>query len=453
MTACLAPVSGTMTIKVSRKQLAALTSQAEYTLFCAGVGSGKTKAGGLWAAREMCRCSGVGLVGANTFKQLNRVTLKAFLAQLAEMRIPYVFGSKPPRTWGQSPFPSHEMIVSAYVAGQLRQVICTQLGSFDYLRGIEIRWFWCDETRDTPKEAFDVLMARKRGGPRNVPRPALITTTPAGFDWLYDCFISHGEAALSNRAVIYSTSHDNPWLPPGYVDSLLKNYSPRLAKQEVMGQFVSLAEGQAYSEFQRSTHVSDEFDYDPAQPLIHTWDFNVNPLCSCILQVDPKSGCVYIIDEIHIMGSARTRDATEEFVRRYGQHESTVKVYGDSSGSHRGTSNERTDFQIIEDEYNKAFGPRAMMCANYRRNPSVADSVQDVNSLLLNAQGTVRLKVHPRCEYTIRDLEQVVFKPGTREIDKTDPVLTHHSDALRYYVTPVWPARSEKVRAGSFGNW
>ena len=43
--------------------------------------------------------------------------------------------------------------------------------------------------------------------------------------------------------------------------------------------------------------------------------------------------------------------------------------------------------------------------------------------------------IDPKCKGLIRDLEQVVNKEGTRDIDKTtNKELTHLSDALGYYV-------------------
>ena len=45
------------------------------------------------------------------------------------------------------------------------------------------------------------------------------------------------------------------------------------------------------------------------------------------------------------------------------------------------------------------------------------------------------LIIDPSCKHLIRDLEQVVNKEGTREIDKTsNSELSHISDALGYYV-------------------
>lgn len=64
-------------------------------------------------------------------------------------------------------------------------------------------------------------------------------------------------------------------------------------------------------------------------------------------------------------------------------------------------------------------------------NPLVVNRVNSMNNNL--SKGNI--VIDPKCKALIRDLEQVVNKEGTREIDKTtNKDLTHCSDALGYYV-------------------
>ncbi len=54
--------------------------------------------------------------------------------------------------------------------------------------------------------------------------------------------------------------------------------------------------------------------------------------------------------------------------------------------------------------------------------------------------------VAPKCVELIRDLEEVVYKPGTTVIDKDrDPKRTHLSDALGYL---VWQECHSSVKYG-----
>ena len=49
--------------------------------------------------------------------------------------------------------------------------------------------------------------------------------------------------------------------------------------------------------------------------------------------------------------------------------------------------------------------------------------------------------------------EQVVFQVGTRQLDKRDPGLTHHTDALRYYVSTEWPAKKRAAGGVTPAGW
>ena len=49
------------------------------------------------------------------------------------------------------------------------------------------------------------------------------------------------------------------------------------------------------------------------------------------------------------------------------------------------------------------------------------------------------LVIDPKCTNLIKDLEQVVNKEGTRDIDKTNKNLTHLTDALGYAVDYEFP--------------
>ena len=72
-------------------------------------------------------------------------------------------------------------------------------------------------------------------------------------------------------------------------------------------------------------------------------------------------------------------------------------------------------------------------------NPAVRDRVNAVNAMLCNHQGERRLLVNPCCKQLIRDLERVSWKADSHDnllpqLDKTNPGLTHVSDALGYLI-------------------
>ena len=71
-----------------------------------------------------------------------------------------------------------------------------------------------------------------------------------------------------------------------------------------------------------------------------------------------------------------------------------------------------------------------------------------MNARLKDGKGHRKLFiVKEKCPETIKDFEQVAFKPGTRDLDKTDPKRTHHTDAVGYYINREYPVRRIKRRA------
>ena len=69
-------------------------------------------------------------------------------------------------------------------------------------------------------------------------------------------------------------------------------------------------------------------------------------------------------------------------------------------------------------------------------NPLVINRVNSMNNNLSKGN----MIIDPKCKGLIRDLEQVVNKEGSREIDKTtNKELSHLSDALGYYTDFRYP--------------
>ena len=67
------------------------------------------------------------------------------------------------------------------------------------------------------------------------------------------------------------------------------------------------------------------------------------------------------------------------------------------------------------------------------------DRINCVNAQLRNHAGKYRLLVHPSCQHLIKDLEQVCWKADPHgnplsELDKSDPMRTHVSDAVGYLI-------------------
>jgi len=81
------------------------------------------------------------------------------------------------------------------------------------------------------------------------------------------------------------------------------------------------------------------------------------------------------------------------------------------------------------------------------RNPELKDRINCLNAIIANARRERRLKVSPHCKQLIRDLEQVSWKNDANgnpigDLDRSDRMRTHTSDALGYLIASEFPMRT-----------
>jgi len=191
-------------------------------------------------------------------------------------------------------------------------------------------------------------------------------------------------------------------------------------------------------QFDRALHVRNGFEVQRQLPLEVSCDFNVSPMAWCVGQ--HLGDEVWTFDEIVIPGGATTEDACKEVIRRYPDRKMDVVVYGDASGKARKTSASHTDYQIIQARLGTHY--RTLRLAVPGSNPKVVDRVNAVNALLKPADGSKpRYYIHPRCTELATDYARVSWKPGTRDIDKSDKKRTHFTDADGYRLASLFPVQ------------
>jgi phage terminase large subunit len=362
-----------------------LSSDKDFTLFCGGLGSGKTFAGGGWAMHMLHQFpKAKGLITANSYSQLQKATLPVFFEVLDKFGIRYHYKSQ-----------AGEIHVGDTV------IYTISMEKYDLLRGIEIGWAWSDECAFYKEEAFNVLIGRIRDKKGSCQWKG--TTTPNGFNWLYTRFV---ENPMKSSNVVYSRTTDNlANLPEKYVRTLQEQYDERLAQQELEGQFVNLSSGKVYYGFDRKKHLKEHDEgYNNAFCGL---DFNVHPLCGVFCH--EASGKIYITGEIW-QADSNTFNAAKEILQNYPTKPLTVVA--DDSGAKRKTSAKNTDHEILR---------RVNLHVVKFRNPLVKDRYNNINRLL--SKGL--LYIDPKCKKLIEDLEKLTY-------DNTDPMLSHITDALGY---------------------
>ena len=181
--------------------------------------------------------------------------------------------------------------------------------------------------------------------------------------------------------------------------------------------------------------------------------FNINPMCSIIGQQD--SVLTRVLKELALPDS-RTPAACEEFLAQTAEWTATsreplqVKIYGDATGIGRRSSASQTDWQIVKEFFHLRQDRYAATYHLRSSNPEVKDRIACVKKRLKTQAGEYFVRIDPRCQQLIADLEQVHWRTDANgnslsEIDKSDPKRTHLSDALGYMIEKEFPM---KPRAG-----
>ena len=301
----------------------------------------------------------------------------------------------------------------------------------DRLRGPGLDFLALDEFAWINPYAWDVLrpaLADKQGR-------ALFTTTPAGFNWAYDTFLKGTPGGEPGWRSWQFTTAEAGIVPEEEVEFARRELDPRIFRQEYEASFETL-QGRVYSNFHRDLNVSDVEDV--CGDVLVGMDFNVNPM-SAVIGIRAGDEC-HILDALEIP-SSNTEEVASEIATRYPDRR--VIVCPDPSGRARKSSAPvgQTDFTILK---RAGFEVRAP-----KKAPPVVDRVNNVQAMLLNAEGRRRVQVHPRAHALIRSLDGLTYKEGTSQPDKTLG-LDHLADAFGYLLWQEFNTMQGGTKTGTF---
>ena len=290
----------------------------------------------------------------------------------------------------------------------------------DKIIGVSLSYCGFDEFDISSYKYCEVAFNKALGRMRDTEDPEIyICTTPEGMKYTYTLMV---EKADENKFLVRGKTQDNVYLPKSYLKLLEENYDKTLLKAYSLGEFVNLQQGQTYYQFNRDSCVS-EVRYDRGKPLRYGIDFNADPLCSVLFQLYEQQPQIRVFDCISLSHGGSGDLLTERMVNtiKHKYPNSEYIAYPDATGIRRGSSSMFSDIEII-----RKGGVRIKAL---KSNPPVTDRVNAVNRALDG-----NLIIDTKCKALIQDLEKVVNKEGTREIDKSNKDLTHMSDALGYAV-------------------
>ena len=383
---------------------------ARVSALVGGFGCGKTKIGltkcllSLINLQNPTLGKSNGLILYPTYSLAEEVFVEPFCRILEKASIPYDYNI------AQHKFRTLFGNIKIYVTNQAHKIVGSNY-TFCYIDEIDV------ESKKNAEIAVNKALGRLRGCE---DAELFMTTTPEGFKFTHEFLVTK---ASPSKYLVHGRTEDNPYLPKSYIESLKENYDDNLLKAYLEGRFVNLQKGVTYNGFSRERNIK-ECKYNPNLPLHVGIDFNVSPMASCIIQEQSHSPQIKVIDEVLLTQDGSGDLLTERMMNTIKQMypNRNYNAYPDATGAARHSSSRFSDIQLIQ---------KANFLVHVRHiNPLVINRVNSMNNNL--SKGNII--IDPKCKHLIRDLEQVVNKEGTREIDKTShSELSHISDALGYY--------------------
>jgi phage terminase large subunit len=208
-------------------------SKARFRTFIAGRRGGKSLTGTIEALKLCDRKPTNGMIIAPTYGMLKDVNISMMMDWCPEyaieswnkvdMRLELVNGSSITFRSGDNP---------------------------DRLRGTEKDWIWLDEACFMSKQVWETVYPVLT----STEGIAWVTTTPQGYDWVYQTFYKPAIDGDKNFDAWRFTTLDIPYINKDLVEQAKKDLSDAMFKQEYLASFEKF-EGLIYPDFSEEKHV------------------------------------------------------------------------------------------------------------------------------------------------------------------------------------------------------
>ena len=285
----------------------------------------------------------------------------------------------------------------------------------DGFQGAAVDLVWFDEEPADQSVVNEALM-------RLVDREGrcIFSMTPLrGMTWLFDRWISD---TPDDAAVHWIHGMDNPHLPDGALERLLKQYGPHERAARERGEWTSL-EGRIYSEFSRFSHVIPTTDLEPGSPIWIGVDFGTRAPFAAVVCTITGDDVLTVVDEHYQAGETLAVHAAKlkQLIKRYGEPEWIVCDPED-----RGAR-----LALMREHGIPNVGARKGPGSVMRGIGAVAER------MAFDVEGRPHLVIMDRCRNLIAEIESYTWddrghgeprdRPAQRQRD-------HACDALRYLV-------------------
>lgn len=325
--------------------------------------------------------------------------------------------------------------VSLYAGRVYRgTIICRSMDKPASIVGFKVGKALVDEidtmNKRKAQDAWRKIIARLRVKAEGLQNGIDVTTTPEGFNFVYEQFHqlpSENPRLKDLYGLVHASTYDNEAnLPDDYIQSLFESYPPQLVQAYIDGMFVNLTTGSVYPTFSRALNNTTEEIRD-GEDLHVGMDFNVMNMTAIVCVI--RDGDPMALAEL--TGIRDTPAMIAALKDQFRGHR--ITVYPDASGDSQHTNNASTsDLGLIRAE-------RTMSLVVPAANPRIRARVVSVNAMILNAKMHRRLRVNVRnCPKLTEALEKQPYDANGMP-DKTTG-FDHPPDALGYFIHSRFPA-------------
>ena len=378
------------TIKLFPKQYEAFNFSTQFGCIIAGVQSGKTFTGSLWAGKKMQEYpKGVGVIIAPTYKILQQATMKKFFDIYPQLRKYY----KEQKGEIQLPTGGVVFIRSAD----------SPLG----IEGITANWIWMDEGGMTSLLAWTVCRSRVSltGG------QILITTTPYNMGWLYTDFYLRWKDGLDKNLSLFSwKSIENPYFNKEFYDAEMSRLRSEEFARRYQGEFMKMT-GLVYD-------IPAEQIIDPVDIMVKAqarligvdWGWE-NPASIIVMYLHDKTW--YVVDEWK-QSHRTTAEIIQVLKNKVTEHRATV-IYPDPAEPDRIEECRRANLSIME------------------ANKDIKGGISQIQQLIREK----RFYVFNNCQEMIAESSMYHYpesEEGKASKDLPEKFNDHLMDAMRYVI-------------------
>lgn len=267
----------------------------KYRAVVSGVGGGKSRMG----CEEVLKWTQIypgslGVVGRLTAKSLRETTQRRFF-EVCPTELIADFNKSDGHLWIKT------NAVDEQGNAVYSEILFMHLDEPGPLGSLDISYFWIDEChepdgQEVPEATFQMLTARLRHPVG--PHRGFITSNSGGKDWVYNWFFNPQKVQPEYIGWTTSSTANNRYLPPGYVDELVRN-NPKTWVDRFINASFDAFEGQIFTEFDENLHGYRDGDVEISPSWDHGagFDFGVTAPTSAVYAAVDRDGDLWVYDE------------------------------------------------------------------------------------------------------------------------------------------------------------